>query len=198
LSAPKRSRAERENDLVIVADMYIRGKTQAQMLEHLGDIRDYSLTQQQISYDIKAIHKRWLDSSLVDYDQVKARELARIDRLEQEYWDAWIRSLQDKEVSVAAKTTGKETTSKTELRREGQAGNPRFLDGVMKCIEQRLKIFGLYAPTQIDVSWRQEAEEKGIRASDIFEEFVGQYMAALKPGDGAASTRSLPGSTEAA
>ena len=179
-----------------MADMYLRGKTQMQMLDAIIKERDYTLTKQQISYDIKTIHKRWLQSSLVDYDQVKAKELARIDRLEQEYWDAWVRSRDDKEISVASRTEGKDTTTKTEVRKEGQTGNPRFLDGVLKCIEQRLKIFGLYAPTQYDVSWRQEAEEKGIRASDIFEEIVSGYMAAIPDGDRAATEGSVPGSTE--
>jgi hypothetical protein len=34
-------------------------------------------------------------------------------------------------------------------RREGQVGDPRYLDGVLKCIDRRCAILGIDAPKKI-------------------------------------------------
>ena len=66
---------------------------------------------------------------------------------------------------------------------KGQVGNPRFLDGLQWCSEQRLKIFGIYAPTKFEVKWREELEHAGIDTDDIFEKTVSEYIAAIKAGE---------------
>jgi|GEM_PF-1210272 len=182
-TAPKRTKAERELDLVFIADLYLRHRTQVEIRDELNAVRHYNISRSQIMYDINKIHKRWLQSSLVDFDKVKARELARIDRLEREYWVSWVESKEDQETSTSSRSTGRAAYEKVELKRVGQVGDPRFLAGVQWCIEQRMKIFGFYAPTQIDLEWRREAEAVGLQASDIFEQIVSEYMAAIKGGD---------------
>lgn len=179
----KRTKAERELDLVFIADLYLRHRTQVEMRDELNAMRRYNISRSQIMYDINAIHGRWLESSLIDFDKVKARELARIDRLEREYWVSWIESKEDQEVSTTSRSTGIRAYERAELKRVGQVGNPRFLEGVQWCIEQRMKIFGFYAPTRVDLEWRREAEAAGLQASDIFEQIVAKYMAAIAGSD---------------
>ena len=83
MAAPKRTSFEREKDLLEISRLYLTGVTQTDIAARLG------VSQQQISYDLKALQKRWLAASLAHVDDAKARELAKIDQLEREYWKAW-------------------------------------------------------------------------------------------------------------
>jgi len=125
-----------------------------------------------ICRDLKTLYKHWEASSLVDIDSKKAEELAKIDHLEREYWDAWKRSCEDAETirqeGVAVdKIVNPSKIIKTAV---GQAGDPRFLAGVQWCIERRCKIFGIDAPEKkehkvIDVTKLTDAELRAITES---------------------------------
>ena len=88
-SAPERFRIlERRKR---VAEMYLQGLRQWEIGRRLG------VTQQCIAKDVLALEKEWLASTLVHIDAAKAKELARIDRLERVAWAAWRRSCRRKE-----------------------------------------------------------------------------------------------------
>ncbi len=144
---PKRTPAEREHDLPQIAAMYIKGRYQAEIAEHLGKHRKYSLTRQMIGYDIKALHRRWLASSLVDYDQAKAKEIAAIDHLERTYWAEYEISKKPVVRKKLAKKVGGKTTEAVQEIGAG-LGDIRFLQGVEWCIDRRIKIMGLDAPVK--------------------------------------------------
>jgi len=158
LAAPKRRAFQIERDRRDIADLYLQGWTQGRIAQHLSEDeeRNYSLTRQQIGYDLKKIQAAWRESSLIDIDEAKAKELAKVDRLEREYWDAWERSCLDAETKrlegtlVPGEDQGKPT--KQILTRKGQAGDPRFLSGVQWCIERRCKIIGVDAPSKQDLT----------------------------------------------
>jgi hypothetical protein len=99
----------------------------------------------------------------MDFNEAKARELAKIDKLEREYYAGWRRSCEDEETTRQA-TKGKVVKRKDEegelvserpaevtRTRKGQAGDPRFLAGVERCIERRCKILGIDAPTRHEI-----------------------------------------------
>lgn len=143
MAAPKRTADQILNDRRIIADRYLRG-------DHQADIaRDLGLSQQQISYDLKIIRAEWLQSAIRNFDEAKAIELAKIDAVELEYWTAWKRSTEDKEITYSERS---EKGSKEGERREGQSGNPAFLDGILKCIERRCKLLGLDAPEKKEIT----------------------------------------------
>jgi len=112
------------------------------------------MSQQTVSRDIAALQKDWLASSLLDFNEAKAQTLAKVDRLEREYWAAWARSCEDAETVTekARASKGGEKPDSVEKTRQakGQAGDPRFLSGVQWCIEQRCKILGIEAPKRIE------------------------------------------------
>jgi|SRR5579859_2668006 len=150
--AAKFSAAERQAHILTVESLYLSGKTQADIAVHIG------VSQQQISKYLVKLQKAWLDRLGEQLESAKGRELARLDRLEREYWQAWDRSCQPAQTTVnRAKTVStKEFTEQglidvPALEREwthterGQAGDPRFLEGVSRCIEMRLKIVGGFA-----------------------------------------------------
>jgi hypothetical protein len=49
--------------------------------------------------------------------------------------------------------TRKPRIKKVVLRKEGQAGSPAFLAGVLTCIERRCAILGLDAPKRFVIDW---------------------------------------------
>lgn len=155
---PKRNHEQRERDLEITARLYMQGWYQQEIADYLsnreGDpTADYTLSQVTISKDLAEIRRRWLESSLVDMDQIKAEELAKIDRLEREYWQAWEDSRQ---VLETRKLQSGDKGSSELLIEAEQVGDPKFLQGIQWCIDRRVKIFGLDAPKRSE----QRIEER--------------------------------------
>lgn len=173
MATNKRTPTEREHDLEQIAALYLRGKRQSDIATELD------ITQQQISYDLKEIQKRWRESSLVSINEVKHRELSRIDELERTFWDAWQRSIGEKTKTKTEKMAGV-AAAKASIEKEMMVGNPAFLTGVLSCIEQRCKIFGIYEATKIAITdWRKAVEEQGHDTGVIFEQMVNAYIAAV-------------------
>jgi hypothetical protein len=132
-----------------VAGMYLRSMSQWEIGRQLG------VTQQCVAKDVQALEKEWLASALVDIDMAKAKELARIDRLERVAWRAWRRSCQRKERASTrlekkldeAAQQGKTVTSKqTELR----DGNPEYLKRVEWCVNKRCELLKLNPPQRLE------------------------------------------------
>jgi hypothetical protein len=132
-----------------VAAMYLQGTKQWEIGRHLG------VTQQCVAKDIQALEKEWLASAVVAIDAAKAKELARIDRLERVAWRAWRRSCQRKEKATTrmerkldedaqkAKTV---TSKATELR----DGNPEYLKRIEWCISKRCELLKLNPPQRLE------------------------------------------------
>ena len=137
MAAPKRSPDQVEADRAAIARRYLQGMTQAEIGAELA------MTQQMVSYDLQVVRQRWRDSGLRDLDEAKTIELAKIDALEREYWDAWRAS-----------------------KRPPATGTPAYLTGVQWCIDRRIKLLGLDAPDRVDVELRVRklAEELGLDA----------------------------------
>jgi len=143
-----RTTLEREHDLRETAALYLRGLTQAEIAQQLNVCR------QQIGYDLKALQRRWQDSSLADFNAKKAAELAKMDELERTYWEAWERSCQSREITTQERTQADKSRAldarfKAGVRKEPRDGNPEFLRGVERCIEMRCRIIGAFAAVKI-------------------------------------------------
>src|SRR5687767_9302737 len=108
-----RSPDQIRKDRAEIASLYLKGWTQSDIGAKLG------LSRQQIGYDLNAVREEWLRSAVMDFDAKKAEQLAKIDRLEREYWDAWQDSKKARECSVTEQTTGGDTDRlKASLRKE--------------------------------------------------------------------------------
>ena len=132
-----------------VAGLYLGGLRQWEIGRRLG------VTQQCVAKDIQALEKEWLTSAVVDLDAARAKELARIDRLERVAWHAWRRSCRRKERASTRlekkldddAQKGKTVTSKhTELR----DGNPEYLRRVEWCITKRCELLKLDPPQRLE------------------------------------------------
>jgi hypothetical protein len=136
-----------------IAVLYLAGKYQSEIAAEVG------VTQQQVSYDLKAIRAAWLASAVRDFDALKAEELRKIDLVERRAWECFERSTQDKEVAVQEAGADKKL-KKAVLRKEGQSGNPAFLNTILTCIERRCSILGLDAPKRFVIDWDDLTEEQ--------------------------------------
>jgi hypothetical protein len=108
-----------------------------------------------VSRDLQHLYKEWQESSLVDIDKAKSQELAKVDRLEREYWQAWERSCKDAETmrqEGSKKKDGKVEPDKVVKTAKGQAGDSRFLAGIQWCINKRCELLGLDAPEKHDIT----------------------------------------------
>src|SRR5574341_1962026 len=140
-SGPHRSKSGAARDKRKIASLYLRGFTQIEIAKYI------KVNQSTVSRDIKKLIDEWRTERIYDINEAKARELAKIDELELVYWEAWRRSQEDAVTHTEGSTaTGEIDTTQT----KGQAGDPRFLDGVLKCIQKRCEILGVEAPTKLE------------------------------------------------
>ena len=122
-----------------IANCYLQGWIQSRIAAHL------EITQATVSRYLRQIHDDWLAASQVDFDAVKAEQLARLDHLERTYWDAWERSKEQRESSIQEQIQGDTARLRAQIKKDQEWGDPRYLQGVERCIDQRCKILGLYA-----------------------------------------------------
>lgn len=136
---------QRLEHLATVARMTLRGLTQTEIAAQLG------YTQPKINSDIHLLRQKWKAFALRDTSIMQARELAKIQEVEKEFWVEWERSKQPKQITSTKRTNSNEDQGRTEaaVRNEEQTGDPRYLQGVLSCIEKRCQLLGLDAPLKI-------------------------------------------------
>ena len=124
------------------------------------------ISQQQISLDMKAIIQGWKEVALKDVVELRQAELEKVNRMENEYWDAWERSCANKQTKAARKRLGKDADAGNTVQSvtdESRDGNPAFMAGIQWCINKRCELLGLNAPTKsqnvdIDLSTLNEKQ----------------------------------------
>lgn len=157
----------------IVAQLWRRHYTYRQIQEEVKarlDLQSYSL--RTVGKDIERCIEEWKAQQRVeDTDAAIHLELARIDDVCREAWEAWEKSKQDgdktrtKQTGVVPKSgngedgeqdgdDGKIVTVKVERTSEEQTncGDPRYLEIVHKNLMERRKLLGLYSPEKKEVS----------------------------------------------
>ncbi len=136
-----------EAKLAMVAKLALMGMTQGEIAEKMG------VKVPAISRQLTEIRRRWLETSLVSYDTMKSAELAKINEIERQQWDE-IEALRGEEADEKRKSW---------WAKRNNAAYGR----VMWCVEQRCKLFGLYAPQEV-ISWKAEAAQAGYDPDTIY------------------------------
>jgi hypothetical protein len=117
-----------------VVELYLQGWSQPAIADQL------EVSQPTICADLKAIRQDWRDSTIRDFDELRATELQKLDLIEREAWGAWQRSQKPAQSAVV---TGEGHEQKARKSMKHQYGDPRFLQLVSHCIGQRRAILGL-------------------------------------------------------
>lgn len=114
--------------------------------------------------DLTHLSKQWKREAKRSTDKLIREQLGRLSTLEAEYWEAWEAS--KKPTTKTSKQTkkstknGDETTAKVDTTTT--SGDPRFLEGVHKCIEQRRKLLGLDAPEKTESIIKIDSDDEGL------------------------------------
>jgi len=81
-----------------VAQMNLAGMTLAQIGEKLG------VNAATVCRDLEWVREEWRKSAVQDYDQARAIELAKLNLVERNLWDAWERLKEDKVRRIEARS----------------------------------------------------------------------------------------------
>jgi len=127
-----------------IAREYLKGRFQHEIAA------DLALSLATVKRDLAKVRQRWLESSLRDFDALKAEQLAKVDAVEANAWTMWARSCERR---VRTSNQDIEATRypgrNTRTDEEQGAGEPRYLQIALQCVERRSKLLGLDAPDKI-------------------------------------------------
>jgi predicted DNA-binding protein YlxM (UPF0122 family) len=140
-------------------------------MQKIADYLEVSKTT--VHRELGVVKQAWLDSTIEDRSLYVKQELQRLSMVESEYWAAWERSQSPQttltesdiapEDAIEAQMNeaiGGSSALKLSKRTQTTAGNPQFLGGVVKVIETRSKLLGLFpdgstAGSQLQMSDQQ-------------------------------------------
>jgi hypothetical protein len=122
-----------------VAELRLQGYSTAAIAEKLG------ICERQAKYDSQRVSQRWRESSIRNWDELIEIERLRLERIHQLAEEGYERSLQPKE-SVTVEKGESGGVESTKLKEEGQAGDPQFLQVMIRASESRRKLLGLDKP----------------------------------------------------
>lgn len=152
-----RTEAQREVDLVFIAEMKLERRTLREIFGMINSSRPYRIGERQVCKDSAEVERRWRERANVAIDKAKADEIANIDWTEQEAKLAWKKSKTESaqrtaETSTAGGPKAGGSRSKQKIVTENRDGDPRYLAIVDRCIQHRREIFGIDAPTKTEIS----------------------------------------------
>ncbi len=180
----KRTDAEILQDKALITELILKGKGPTEIALSLNRRRHYNLTESQIRYDIGKIKDEWIGTYLQNYDQSKAMEIAKLDKLEATYWEAWSRSLRkekkvvksDSSMSGSGNFEGSQDQESKREEIKSSQGNEKFLKGIQWCIDKRCEILGHDEPSKLDITWQDKAKRYGIDPEEVKGMLVDQFV----------------------
>lgn len=163
MTTPRRTGDLREAYLCEVSDRYLKGEPMHVIAEAMDR------KPMQILRDVNVLRERWLKKMVANYDAHISEEVAKLNAIEHEYWQAWVRSQRPRRRTVRNKVTGDKTETTEET-----PGDPRFLDGLRQTCKQRVELLGMEAPKRIIAM-----SEEGPQSAD--KDIVRIYLPETKP-----------------
>ena len=130
-----------------VAAMFLKGYSDCtEIADALNE------TPKVIAKDVEIIKEEWRTESVEDYAFYVNQMAAKIDAVEREAWKEWEESKKEKviktterEMEGAGETGGEQAikSQRLELKTEKRCGDPRYMEVIQWCYQQRLKLYGL-------------------------------------------------------
>lgn len=149
--------------LSIIAPLWRRNWTYQEIRKEVMAMtgrKTYSL--ETVHRDVERLLEEWSTARINDTDQRVTAELARLDLVIKEAWEMWERSKEnytkteqrDKGAPIRDVNNNKLTVRSIEsMKKETEVrgvGDPRFLDVILRAMQQRIKLLGL-DQTTIDI-----------------------------------------------
>lgn len=114
MAATKRNYQQIEADRVEMNRLALAGVSQAEIAGRFG------VSQPQVAYDLRAVRERWKESTNMNLEAARNRELALLDRVEACSWEGWERA-----------------------ERDGDGGGVRYAAVLLRVSEQRAALLDL-------------------------------------------------------
>jgi len=155
-SAPKRSNAQKEVDRIFIAGLLVKCVTIREITRRLNERNvsaGYTLSHVQVFQDSKIIFEEWRKEKIDLVDTKMELELAKLDKIENECWEAFERSKEGrrKTLITGGEMVGNQMSGGQIKEREIETtfGDTKFLDIIQKSMDKRAALLGLNAPTRI-------------------------------------------------
>ena len=146
---------QREKLFSDVIQLYYKGRTYAEIE------RELNISYQQVKYAIVTVQSRLKESNKELYVQRRNEQIARLDNIIREMWEAWDRSKKiDRKVNIKRATirasannpnpnANTPSIQEVEEQIEETAGNIDYMKAIMWCEAEKSKLEGLHAPKKI-------------------------------------------------
>lgn len=148
----KRNLAQRAKHRQRIAELRLKGTTIAEI------VRSLRLSESTVHREIRSLNAEWKASAAASIDEHRARELRKLELVEQAAWKEYERSRKDytKKTAEDVEIKGRDGEGPTVLpgtkhkvETGGRLGDPRLLQIALNAGEARRKILGLDAPTKV-------------------------------------------------
>lgn len=157
---PARTETELRRDYETISGLYLKGWTHQRIAEYISKDPDrpYALVRQTISTDMRKIRAMWAENATADIQELINKQLAALDNLEAELWEAYERSKGNAESSTVVtreKSAGdKDAAAAVErtatINTKGQVGDVAYLNAIERVIGRRCAILGITTPTKLE------------------------------------------------
>jgi hypothetical protein len=162
--ANKRSPAQRAADLLFLERHHLRGATLDKLVRLVAAERSYTLSRAQIANDLTKLKNMWLREAKDTVAHEREKQLRKLDKLEEELWEAWDRSQRDELVRTMGKTTAGGTGEEAgqdrksdNVRKVTRDGDASFTRQILDVQDRRAKLLGLDAPTKTELTGKDGA-----------------------------------------
>lgn len=146
MSNKDRTKTEKAHHREQIAAMRLRHVKTADIAAALG------ISDATVKRELRKVEAEWLAASQEAIDQIKARELQKLDMLEAEALSQWERSKKDyqKRVVEDRPAAGKGNPGRfAKIETGEQTGDPRYLQVLLQIQDRRAKLIGADAPQKI-------------------------------------------------
>jgi hypothetical protein len=165
----ERTKEQRAADLKDMARLRLFGHSQTAIADKLG------ISQATVSRDLETIVQGWKAEAVSDMDEIKAKELAKLDALEVEAYAAWQASKGESQKKVVEDRPGKSGGKFAKIETQQSDGDPRFLQALLAIQDRRAKILGFDVPVKFDGTVTNKAT---INASALSDSALAEILAA--------------------
>ena len=193
--ATKRNKMQKIGDRAVIVEMLLKGQTLYAIHERINELRkgEYSLSYSQIVYDAKLVERQWVEEYLSDVNAAKAKELARVDKIERAAWEEWERSkrtlartekeqIENEQGGADGKAYNRHRKTRAKKIEQERDADRKFMEIVQWCVDTRCKILGLNAAQRYDISWKKQAQAAGVDPDKLQQKLVDEFVEAASKG----------------
>lgn len=143
--------------IVTLDDVALVSKIRALYIEQRLSVseiaRELNVERSLVNSCLRRMLKSWQRKNALAYDAYIRREAMLLDSLTRRYLQAWDDSRRPRKRQRIERIGSGKTAevAKVTVDTEESAGDPRFLDGALKCSQERSKLIGLYAAPKAPV-----------------------------------------------